>query len=310
MPSIFKLPVLRQLLLASVIPIIASSTLLAQQQKSVTLQGQLVCSLCWFEADRKTTPYGTAADIACAKDCVEKGIPPAIAVREDDGYKLYIVEEGKVRKRTQAWLEFIGMQIEVNGRIRSNNGKAYIAVDNLTVTSESTASTIAKSLIGSQVDLNLKDLFGTDQKISSYFGRILILNFWATWCVPCRAEMSDLVALQNDYAAFGVQVIGASADSLSDRNKALEFIKGNRVNFPVWLGLTTEQMKRFGVGPALPATVILSRDGKILTIYPSVIEGTEVRKFLDKLLAVDALAMTSEIAPAKSSARDISLVPS
>jgi len=60
----------------------------AQAQKAtVTLEGQLVCSDCWSEADRKTTPYGTPADIACARDCAERGIPSAIAVKEGNAYK-------------------------------------------------------------------------------------------------------------------------------------------------------------------------------------------------------------------------------
>jgi thiol-disulfide isomerase/thioredoxin len=80
----------------------------------------------------------------------------------------------------------------------------------------------------------LKDLTGIDQRLSAYRGRIVVLNFWATWCVPCKQEMPDLAAIQNEYAAFGVQVVGASADQLADRAKVLEFIKQTKINFPVW----------------------------------------------------------------------------
>ncbi len=82
-----------------------------------------------------------------------------------------------------------------------------------------------------------------------------MLNFWATYCIPCRAEMPDLAAIQNEYAALGVQVVGASTDELKDRAKVLQFVKETKVNFPIWVGATTADMMRFGLGGALPGTV-------------------------------------------------------
>ena len=67
--------------------------------------------------------------------------------------------------------------------------------------------------------------------------------------------MPDLSAIQNDYAALGVQVIGATGDEAADSAKVLKFIREFKVNFPVWVGATTDDMKRFGVGTVLPATV-------------------------------------------------------
>ena len=83
---------------------------------------------------------------------------------------------------------------------------------------------------------------------------LVIVDFWATWCGPCKKEMPDLAAIQNSYAAYGVQVIGASADTLAELNAVRQFIKETTVNFPVWLGATTEQMAQFGLGPGLPGT--------------------------------------------------------
>jgi thiol-disulfide isomerase/thioredoxin len=103
----------------------------------------------------------------------------------------------------------------------------------------------------------------------------VVLNFWATWCIPCRKEMPDLAAIQNEYAALGVQVIGAGADTLADRSKVLQFAKETRINFPVWLGATTDDMKRFGLGPSLPGTAIIGRDGKIISLQPAMITRTE-----------------------------------
>src|SRR5688572_18781913 len=90
--------------------------------------------------------------------------------------------------------------------------------------------------------------------------------------------MPDLAAIQNEYAALGVQVVGASADVLTDRQKVVIFIKETGINFPVWVGATTEEMKRFGLGPALPGTVVIGRDGKLLAVKNGVITRDYLKK--------------------------------
>src|SRR5215475_11429187 len=71
------------------------------------------------------------------------------------------------------------------------------------------------SVIGAEPELALKDISGVEQKLSALRGRIVVLNFWATYCGPCVKEVPDLVAIQNQYAAHGVQVVGASLDTLA-----------------------------------------------------------------------------------------------
>lgn len=281
----------------------------AVAQKPITLEGQLVCSLCWFEADRNTTPYGTAADIQCAKDCAEKGIPTAIAVKENAGYKLYVIEEGRFKRNSQEWLDYVGKHVQVTGRARTKEKKDYVAVDDLKVIG-SAESDRTQSAVGAEAELALKDLFGVEQKLSAYRGKIVVLNFWATWCVPCRKEMPDLAAIQNEYAAFGVQVVGATADTIDARAKVIDFIKETRLNFPVWMGATTSDMSRFGLGPALPGTAIIGRDGKIIWARPAVITQAELRKQLAALLASDSAALNREVASVKPEKSNTSLVPS
>jgi len=271
--------------------------------KSVTLEGQVVCSVCWSEADRKTTPFGTPEDISCARDCAEKGIASAIAVKEGDDYQLYLVEQKDLKDRRAEWLDHFGQRVEVTGRLFTKDSKNYIAPEKISYLSKSQQPAV----IGTKAGLSLKDLAGIDQSLSNYRGRIVVLNFWATWCVPCRKEMPDLAAIQNAYAPFGVQVIGASADQLADRAKVVQFIRDTKVNFPVWLGATTADMQRFGVGPGLPATVIIGRDGKIGAVYQSVIHQAELKKELERLLGGDAAAVAKT---AKAERHDVSLVPS
>ena len=272
---------------------------------SVTIVGQLVCSQCWAEADRKTTPFGSPEDISCALDCAEKGIASAIAVKDGADYKLYLVEQTQLKEKRAEWLNRFGQQVEVSGRLYEKNGQNYVTPEKINYLTKNEAQQPA--VIGTEVDLNLKDLGGIEQALSSYRGRIVVLNFWATWCVPCRKEMPDLSAIQNAYAAFGVQVIGASADQLADRAKAVQFIREAKINFPIWLGATTADMQRFGVGPGLPATVIIGRDGKVAVVHHSVIQQAELKKEIDRLLGADAAVAETM---AKHTTRDVSLVPS
>src|ERR1044071_8113405 len=107
----------------------AASSVYGQESKAtITLTGQLVCSDCWTEADRKTTPFGTPADISCARDCAEKGIPSAVAVKEGDDYTLYLIEQSKLKKNRAEWLKAIGQQVEVNGRLYMKKGRKYVTV--------------------------------------------------------------------------------------------------------------------------------------------------------------------------------------
>ena len=133
-------------------------------------------------------------------------------------------------------------------------------------------------------ELELTDLTGTKQKLSSLRGRIVVLNFWATYCLPCREEMPALATIQNRYGPYGVQVIGAAADLVDDKRDVLEFIKKTKVNFPVWLEATNVDLQRFTLGPALPGTAIIDREGKIVWTKKKAVTAAELRAQLDALL--------------------------
>ena len=259
----------------------------AAQGESVKLAGQVVCSDCWFEAkDRNKTPYGTAADLKCASDCAGKNIPGALAVREaGGGYTLYLLEDGKEKVSGQSWLAYTGKQVEVTGSARRDGDTHHLKVDALRVTGDSPVAQQAVQAVGTQPELVLRDLAGVEQKLSALRGRVVVLNFWATYCEPCRKEMPDLAAIQSDYAAMGVQVVGASADEAGDRAKVLQFIRETKINFPVWTEVKAELMPRFGLAPTLPGTVVLDREGRIVSSSNAVVNPAELRKQLDALLA-------------------------
>ena len=203
----------------------------------------------------------------------------------------------------------------MTGRIKQKKEVRVIRVDALEVLAPSLAEQEAANVVGKEIDLTLKDPFGTEQRLSALKGRVVVLNFWATYCVPCRKEMPDLAAIQNEYAALGVQVIGASADEQGDRAKVLQFVKETKINFPIWVGATTSEMMRFGLGAALPGTVLIGRDGRIMKVISGIVNQADLKKQIDtilasaeKMAAMDRKQVREKIAKQRPS--EVSSVPS
>ena len=273
--------------------------------QATKFEGQVVCCAeCWAEADRTKVEFGTAEDLLKAKSCVEGGDPTLLAVRENDKFTLYQLEPAKFRLPGKNWLEFVGKRVAVTGSVQKKKNVSVIRVDSLEVLAASLAERQAATTIGQVIELTLKDPFGTEQRLSSLKGRIVILNFWATYCIPCRKEMPDLAAIQNEYAALGVQVIGASADESKDREKVLQFVKETKVNFPIWMGASAADMIRFGLGTALPGTVIIDREGRVAKVISGVINHADVKKQIESMLA------TAEQVRVKPERSEVSSVPS
>ena len=277
------------------------------------LEGQIVCcEECWNGADRRTIAYGSPADLAKATECVGNGDPTLLAVMDKEGKTtFYQLEEGKFKKPGKNWLELIGSRVAVAGNARSRKDQRFIRVDELKVLATAQQIAPGPNVIGIEAELVLKDLFGTDQRLSSLRGRVVVLNFWATWCGPCVKEMPDLAAIQNQYAALGVQVVGASADTLAEQKTVRDFIARVKINFPVWLGASTGDMARFGLGPGLPGTAVIGRDGKIVAVYQGVIKEADLRSKIDTLLAKSQSEAKEQIALAKRGQKpETSSVPS
>ena len=282
------------------------------QKPAAKLEGQVVCCAeCWAEADRNKVEYGTAENLLKAKSCVEGGDPTLLAVRNGEEFKLYQLALGKFRLPGKNWLDFVGKRIAVEGSIQTKKDVSTIRVDSLQVLAPSLAEREAAKLVGQTVDLTLKDLSGVDQSLQSLKGRIVVLNFWATYCIPCRQEMPDLAVIQNEFAPLGVQVVGVSTDDIADRSKVLQFVKETKVNFPIWIGGSAEHMVRFGLGTALPGTVVIDREGKIAKIISGVIDQAMLRKQIEALLAVASNNTAAEKSvAAKERKPEVSSVPS
>jgi thiol-disulfide isomerase/thioredoxin len=268
------------------------------------------CAECCAQADRTKVRFGTAEDLLKSQSCVAKGERTLLAVRDGEKFTLYQLEPRKFRLPGKNWLEFIGKQIAVTGSVEKTKNASVIRVDTVDVIAVSIAEQEAANVVDNEVELTLKDPLGTEQHLSALKGRVVILNFWATYCIPCRKEMPDLAAIQNEYAALGVQVVGASTDAISDRDKVLQFIKETKVNFPIWIGATTADMIRFGLGSALPGTVIIGRDGRVAKVISGVVNPADLKKQIDALLGSAANGSRKEQPVARQTRTEVSSVPS
>ena len=111
-------------------------------------------------------------------------------------------------------------------------------------------------------DFSLKTLDGRTLTSADLRGKVTVINFWATWCPPCKAEIPGFVELQQAYGEKGLQIVGVSVDDTPDKLKpfAAEF----KMNYPVLVGLDRDDLQdAYGPMWGIPTTFVISRDGRI-----------------------------------------------
>jgi thiol-disulfide isomerase/thioredoxin len=124
------------------------------------------------------------------------------------------------------------------------------------------ASVCDPKATAAKLTFTLKDVGGKPVKLADFKGKVMVLNFWATWCVPCRAEIPALVELQAKYAGSGLQVIGVSVDDPVEKMKP--FVGQYKINYPVLQALGNDSiLDTYGPMVVVPATVVIRRDGRI-----------------------------------------------
>ena len=141
----------------------------------------------------------------------------------------------------------------------------------------------------------LKDLNGRTVRLSDYKGKVVLINFWATWCPPCRAEMPDLVKLQREHGKDGLQIIGITYPPERSA-RVRRFARSLKVNYPIILG-TREIRARFSSDETLPLTIVINRDGKVSEIISGILLREEFDEKIKPLLMKD---IEGEMSNAKS----------
>jgi thiol-disulfide isomerase/thioredoxin len=110
-------------------------------------------------------------------------------------------------------------------------------------------------------DLSLKDLKGIEVNLKEFRGKVVLLNFWATWCPPCRKEIPSMVGLYKKYKDMGLEIIGVNLDKLG-KSDVEKFSLEYKINFPILLNPSGDVAALYGV-VVLPTTVFLDRNGRI-----------------------------------------------
>jgi peroxiredoxin len=132
-------------------------------------------------------------------------------------------------------------------------------------------------------DFVLTDVNGEEVKLSDYKGKVVVLNFWATWCPPCRKEIPDFNELQAQYGDKGVQFIGVALDE-EGLPKVKKWMSTNAVSYPVVIADAAIK-KSYGEMNAIPVTMLIDRQGVIRTKYIGMRQKAIVESMIAPLLA-------------------------
>jgi thiol-disulfide isomerase/thioredoxin len=142
--------------------------------------------------------------------------------------------------------------------------------------------------------ISLTDIQGKRLDLADYKGKVVVLDFWATWCGPCRIEIPGLIELQNKYANQGFSVIGISMDDES--GSVVEFYKEFKLNYPVAVG-NQRVGELYGGIFGLPTTFLIGRDGRIYAKHTGATSPAVMEDEVQQLLAMSPTAEKSDFKP-------------
>jgi peroxiredoxin len=130
-------------------------------------------------------------------------------------------------------------------------------------------------------DFTLPRLDGTELHLSDYQGKVVLLDFWATWCDPCREETPNFVEMQRKYGDRGLQIIGVSMDDTDDPVRT--YYREFHMNYPVVMG-NAKLGERYGGVLGLPIVFIIGRDGRIFSKHVGSTDTAVFQKEVETLL--------------------------
>jgi cytochrome c biogenesis protein CcmG/thiol:disulfide interchange protein DsbE len=145
----------------------------------------------------------------------------------------------------------------------------------------------AQSAYRQAPDFTVTDINGKTISLSQYRGKVLFLNFWATWCPPCRAEIPDFVDVYEKYKSKGIEILGISLDT-KEKSAIVDFAQKFKINYPVVLEskkLTDKLLDDFQPGQFIPTTFVIDKLGRIRDKVVRSMDKEEILRYFDRLIA-------------------------
>jgi thiol-disulfide isomerase/thioredoxin len=143
---------------------------------------------------------------------------------------------------------------------------------------------VDSAAVSALTQTKFQDLSGESGSLEQWRGRVLVVNFWASWCAPCREEIPGLVNIHREYAAKGLQIVGIAVDSA---DKARESASALGVNYPVLVaGIESIDLtRRLGNrASALPFTLVFDRSGKVIATHLGILSEAALTRIISPLL--------------------------
>ena len=142
-------------------------------------------------------------------------------------------------------------------------------------------------------DFELRDLANKKVKLSDFRGKVVLLNFWATWCTPCRQEVPLLVELQNKYGPDGLQIVGIDMDEGSG-DRVPRFVRDHQINYPVLMA-DIPTAEAYGTMTFIPQTFSIDRSGKVAIRISGAVERADIETTIQNALGVKAHPLVSRL---------------
>jgi peroxiredoxin len=169
--------------------------------------------------------------------------------------------------------------------MESDNGEAQEKPATTTETKQAPAQQASQEQQAPEAPLfTLKDLEGKDVSLKDYRGKVVFVNFWATWCPPCRGEIPHFVKLIDKYEDKGFAILGISVDKPSDVKKIPDFAKKFKINYPILWDEGNKVAQTYGGITGIPTTFVLDREGRALTKIPGALSYEQFEDIIKQVL--------------------------
>jgi cytochrome c biogenesis protein CcmG/thiol:disulfide interchange protein DsbE len=167
-------------------------------------------------------------------------------------------------------------------KLNSKNFKGLVAGSLLLVSSLfASRAGISGQSFQAAPDFQINDLEGKTHTLKDYRGKILLINFWATWCPPCRAEIPDFIEVYSAEKDKGLAILGISVDDLP-ASELLNFVRRFKINYPVALA-TSEIINQFQPGEFIPTTIFIDKNGRIRHKHVGLLDKKTLLTYLNQL---------------------------